>query len=114
MNAGSPFEMATPPEWRCPTVRWHRPAMHYRENHHVWPKEYGGPANGPLVGICGGCHNEIHGLLVKAKANAWTLTPGMYRGCSTRVVDLAILGLDAINTKTLPVLPAWAAGTAAP
>lgn len=98
----------TPPEWRCPTVRWHRPKAHYRELHHVWPKEYGGPEDGPLVGICGSCHNEVHGLIRLAKRNGWILTADLHPGYAERVVALALLGVSSIATQSLPLLPDWA------
>lgn len=106
---GTPMQ-AAPSGWRCPIVRWHRPAMHYREQHHIWPKEHGGPSNGPLVGLCGGCHNEVHGLLAKARRNGWVLTDELCAGSARRVVELAELGIGAITSRTLPAQPAWAAG----
>jgi hypothetical protein len=105
--------LATPAGWRCPVVRWHRPTPHVRERHHIWPKGDGGPPGGPQAGICGACHNDVHALLELARDNGWELTQAHIRGYAVRVVELAQLGADAINAHMLPVLPAWAAGSAA-
>jgi hypothetical protein len=105
--------LATPAGWRCPVVRWHRPTPHVRERHHIWPKGDGGPDRGPQAGICGGCHNDVHALIEYARAYDWHLSEPMHRGYAERVVELAVLGINAITTQTLPVLPTWAKGTAA-
>jgi hypothetical protein len=105
--------LATPAGWRCPVVRWHRPTPHVRERHHVWPKGDGGPERGPQAGICGACHNDVHALIEAARDHAWQLTPDLHPGYAQRVVELALLGIDAIVAQMVPVLPAWARGTAA-
>ena len=105
--------LATPAGWRCPVVRWHRPTPHVRERHHVWPKGDGGPQQGPQTGICGACHNDTHALLELARDHGWLLVAGMHAGYAEPVVELALLGIHAITTQTLPALPAWAEGTAA-
>lgn len=28
--------------------------------HHIYPKAFGGPANGPLFNLCSGCHQAVH------------------------------------------------------
>ena len=106
------FTLATPPDWRCPIVKWHRPRPHRRQRHHVWPIYLGGPEDGPLVGICGACHDDTHWLIELARPNNWQLNDAMTRTYAERVVELAQLGADAINAHMLPVLPEWAAGTA--
>ena len=105
------FTQVTPPGWRCPIVTWHRPRPHRRQRHHIWPIYLGGPENGPLVGICGACHDDTHWLIELAKDNSWWLTGPMAATYARRVVELAQLGVDAVNAHMLPVLPAWAAGT---
>jgi hypothetical protein len=30
------------------------------EKHHILPKEYGGPEDGPLLEVCSTCHHNIH------------------------------------------------------
>jgi len=106
------FTLATPPDWRCPIVKWHRPRPHRRQRHHVWPIYLGGPEDGPLVGICGACHDDTHWLIELARPNNWQLNDAMTRTYAERVVELAHLGAAAILTRLPPALPAWAVGTA--
>jgi hypothetical protein len=99
--------------WRCQTVHWHRPAPHVRHLHHVWPLYLGGPEDGPLASICPSCHGDCHLLIDKARKHGWKLTTDMHHGYAHRVVELASLGILAVTSKALPVLPAWAEGSAA-
>ena len=98
----------TPLGWRCPIVADHRPVMHQRAGHHVWPLYLGGPEDGPEVGICHGCHGDCHLLIEAARKHGWALTAEMHRGYARRVVELAQAGIIAAQSKTLPYLPQWA------
>lgn len=47
-------------------------SVHHRggtDEHHRWPKSWGGPANGPLIRLCPSHHRRQHSLL-HAWANA--------------------------------------------
>lgn len=39
------------------------------EWHHIVPQHLGGPKDGPLVNLCGSCHNKVHRVAVKRSKN---------------------------------------------
>jgi len=54
----------------CQGARYHRPKPGKPEQHHIWPKSWGGPHpltpatwNIVWVYLCGNCHGSVHELL---------------------------------------------------
>jgi hypothetical protein len=94
-----------PPTWRCPTLTNHHPVPHAWAGHHIWPLGEGGPKKGPLIFICGTCHNDVHVLLARWKAAGGIMPTTL--GWNQRVMQIAALGFYAIRDQTVPVLPDW-------
>lgn len=76
----------------CRCAAKHVPFARVHEAHHIFPKGWGGPANGETVALCPTAHANVHWWLQAFRRAKGVVPPGSGGGRNRYAYDLAVEG----------------------